>query len=205
LKKTFTKIWQNEFARTMLLSGMLVITCRALVLETRYIPSESMEPTLLKGDRLVSLRFPIVFGGLLGEGFKHGQIVVFDPFEGSKTVCGSGNNAMIKRVIGIPGDTIQFQESTVNGKSQTAVFRNGVRLEEPFTIGLTKIPNIGPIPPGKTTYANTTIQPGYVFLLGDNRENSCDSRFMGQVPMSKVVSRAEFRYWPFNRIGLLQK
>jgi signal peptidase I len=201
LKKIFSKIWQNELARTGFLAGIMVITCRAFILETRYIPSESMEPTLLKGDRLVSLRFPIVFGGLWGEKIKHGQILVFDSFQGSKNACGSGENSMIKRVIGIPGDRIQFQETV----SQTAVFRNGVRLEEPFTIGLTKIPNIGPIPPGKTAIANTTIQPGYVFVLGDNRENSCDSRFMGQVPMSKVVSRAEFRYFPLNRIGLIQK
>jgi signal peptidase I len=205
LKKTFTKIWQNELARTGILAGIMVITCRAFILESRYIPTVSMEPTLLKGDRFVSLRFPIVFGGLLGEGFKHGQIVVFDAFEGSKTLCESGNNAMIKRVIGIPGDTIQFQEGQVNGKTQTAVFRNGERLVEPFIKGVTKFPVSGPVQIGKTLITNTTIQPGYVFVLGDNRENSCDSRFMGQVPMSKVVSRAEFRYFPLNRIGLIQK
>jgi signal peptidase I len=92
---------------------------------------------------------------------------------------------LIKRVIGLPGETVEIREGRV--------YINGVQLAEPYETQLT-LPDLGP----------RVIAPGHVFVLGDNRGGSNDSRAFGEVPLSDIIGRAWFRYWPVEQIGLLR-
>ncbi|NPV52159.1 MAG: signal peptidase I [Firmicutes bacterium] len=110
-----------------------------------------------------------------------GEIVVFRyPFDPRRK--------FIKRVIGVPGDRMEIRDGSV--------FLNGSKLDEPYTLDLTY-----------GTYGPEVVPEGRVFVLGDNRNNSEDSRFadVGFVPLSNVVGHAFLIYWPLNRIGLVHR
>jgi signal peptidase I len=111
---------------------------------------------------------------------KRGQIVVF--YKTPKR----DEDALIKRVIGLPGDTIEMRDG--------AVVVNGTAIDEPYVHGLqTGCGNsCGPI----------TLGPDQYFLMGDNRSNSLDSRMFGPIPASQVVGRVVLRYWPPEQIAV---
>ncbi len=147
---------------------------RPFVLEAFYIPSESMVPTLEVGDRVFVNKF--VYRVTEPE---RGDIVVFESVDG-------GDEALIKRVVGLPGDTIAVRSGTlyVNGEPQKEPYLNRQPLDESF---------YGPI----------LVPPGHVFVMGDNRANSADSRVFGPVPKENIKGEAFLRFWPPQRVGLL--
>ncbi len=147
---------------------------RPFVVEAFYIPSESMIPTLRVGDRVLVNKFIYRFTEP-----ERGDILVFESVEG-------GSEDLIKRVVAVPGDTIAVRR----GK----VVLNGERQREPYANK--KYPDRSFSPP-------TTIPKGHVFVMGDNRANSRDSRFFGPVPKGKIEGEAFLRFWPLGRIGLL--
>lgn len=109
---------------------------------------------------------------------KRGHIIVFrSPIARAER--------MVKRVIGVPGDVIEIKERTV--------YVNGVALDEPYTKG-----------PTYYDMAPMEVKPGHVFVLGDNRNNSLDSRsrYVGQIPYDQIVGRAIFSYWPLTSLRL---
>jgi signal peptidase I len=147
------------------------------------IPSESMENTLLIGDRVLVDRISWRFT---------------DPARGDIVVFHSPNPGpvLIKRIIGMPGDTISLKDG--------AVYINGVKLNEPYVRTIAGKPE--PSDPFDNGLPWSLQQPykvpaGSYFLMGDNRTNSGDSREFGPVPRSQFVGRAFARYWPLNRIG----
>ena len=97
----------------------------------------------------------------------------------------------IKRVIGLPGDHIEIKNK--------GVYRNGTRLEESY------------LDPGTVTdsvdgcFTDIVVPDGYIYVLGDNREVSGDSRRFGCIPIDKIEGKAVFRFWPFNKIGSINK
>lgn len=137
-----------------------------------YIPSSSMVPTLNVGDRLLVTR---VYNP---EKLHRGDIVVFDSDELNETV--------IKRLIGLPGDSIR-----IDG---TAVYVNGTKLDEPYV----EYP--------MDSYGTYIVPEGKYFFLGDNRANSNDSRFWKNpyIDGSKIQGKAQVRIYPFNNIGFLE-
>jgi len=156
---------------------------RTFVVQTFYIPSGSMIPTLQVGDRILVDKLSYHLHGV-----GRGDIVVFSkpPLEQQKI------NDLVKRVIGLPGETI----SSVNGQ----VYINGKLLHEPWLQpGVETAPGPNPVPfnldkPYK-------IPAGEYYVMGDNRTDSEDSRWFGPIPRSLIVGRAFVRIWPLSHLG----
>jgi signal peptidase I len=162
-----------EFLVILLISFALVFGfVRPFVVEAFYIPSESMIPTLRVGDRVLVNKFIYRFTEP-----ERGDIVVFESVEG-------GGEDLIKRVVAVPEDTISVRR----GK----VVLNGEPRREPYVNR--RYPDRSFSPP-------TTVPRGHVFVMGDNRANSRDSRFFGPVPKKKIEGEAFLRFWPPDRIG----
>ena len=171
----------QEYIETFAIALVLAFTVRATVAEARYIPSESMVPTLEVGDRLIVEKVSYRFGSP-----QRGDIVVFEPPE---RAMGNGN-AFIKRVVGLPGERIAIQEGQVviNGKPLTEPY-----VKEAPLYGEPDWEAIG-LPGG-------VIPPGKVFVMGDNRNNSQDSHVWGALPIDNIIGHTVFRFWPLNRVG----
>ena len=166
----------------------LALIVRAFLFQAFYIPSPSMEPTLFSGDRIlvnkVSYRLHDV---------NRGDLVVFHP----RPESGVGADDLIKRVIALPGETV----TTDSGR----VLIDGGLLIEPYlpvpdgTADFTTVPWCA----NQDTTAGCTVPDDHVFVLGDNRGNSRDSRYFGPVPVDSIVGRAFVRVWPLGDLDRL--
>jgi len=154
------------------------------------IPTGSMEPTLDVGDRVLVNRLVYRFHGP-----HRGDIIVFHPpGHGNEAVRGAKSEAgvtYIKRVIGLPGETIQITGGIVTVCKPAG--QNCHALKEPYTEGAQTAPRYGPF----------TVPQGDYFVMGDNRGDSLDSRYWGPLPRRNIIGEAFLIYWPPDRIGLL--
>jgi signal peptidase I len=168
------RVW--EWVKSIGLALLLALGIRTAVVEAFVIPSGSMEPTLLIGDRVLGNKFWFWFAA------PHRlDIVIFAPPPAAHLAAG----ALIKRVIAVEGDTVEVR------RGQVVV--NGQPVPEPYV----KERPLYLLPP-------TPVPPGMLFVLGDNRNASYDSHAWGFVPTSHLRAKAFARYWPLNRIGLLR-
>ena len=168
-----------ESIKTLGLSLFLAFGIRTFIAEARYIPSGSMLPTLQINDRLIIDKISYDFSNP-----KRGDIVVFNP---TKTLEAENfHEAFIKRVIGLPGDKVEVK----NGK----VYVNNLLIKENY---LEARPDYqwGPVVVPASSY----------LVLGDNRNDSYDSHYWGFVPRQNIIGKAMFRFWPFNRIGDIER
>jgi signal peptidase I len=189
-----------EFLVILLVSFALVFGfVRPFVVEAFYIPSESMTPTLKVGDRVLVNKFIYRF-----KEPERGDIIVFKSVEGGRLppeenlieritglfrddgVERPPREDLIKRVVGVPGDKISVRGGRllVNGEPEREPYVNNRYPDYSFS-------------------APTTVPKGHVFVMGDNRTNSQDSRVFGPVPKRNVEGEAFLRFWPPDRIGLL--
>lgn len=163
----------------LVVGGALVIALviKTFLLQAFFIPSSSMVSTLNVGDRVlvnkVSYRVHDV---------NRGDIIVFERPAGE---ADGGITDLIKRVVGLPGDTVEGQ----NGQ----VLVNGQPLAEPYL-------DEGVV---TTDFPPTEVPEGHLFMMGDNRGDSRDSRFFGPIDESTIVGRAFFRVWPLGDISTL--
>jgi signal peptidase I len=164
-----------EGLKTIGLSVFLAIGIRSFVAEARYIPSGSMEPTLQINDRLIIDKISYNFRQP-----QRGDIVVFSPTDALKQQ--NFKDAFIKRVIALPGETVEVKGGRVyvNGQS----LREQYIEEEP-----------------EYSYGPVTVPEDNYLVLGDNRNNSYDSHYWGFVPRKNIIGRAIVRFWPLNRVG----
>ena len=174
-KKTLKETKKNFFfdwVIPILIAVVLAIGINKFLIFKVYIPSSSMVPTLNVDDRLLVTR---VYNP---EKLQRGDIVVFDSDELNETV--------IKRLIGLPGDTIK-----IDG---TAVYVNGKKLDEPYV----KYP--------LESYGTYVVPEGKYFFLGDNRANSNDSRFWNNpyIDADKIQGKAQIKIYPLSQIGFLK-
>ena len=181
-------LWREN--RSLLLFLALMFCFRSAIADWNDVPSGSMKPTLVEGDRIglnkmaYDLRVP----------FTHISLYkIADPARGDIAVFDSkvAEKRLVKRVIGVPGDTVAMQNNRlfINGQaiSYTAI-SNGDWLEH-----LTGKNHIVRVDPHAQTYANfgpVTVPAGQYLMLGDNRDNSADSRVIGFVPRSEFVGRS---------------
>lgn len=187
----------RETLETFAIALLLAFGVRATIAEARFIPSESMLPTLEVGDRLIVEKASFTISRLIRreETLAHGDIVVFSP-PADALGPGEEGNAFIKRVIGLPGDRLQVREGHV--------VRNGVTLNEPYTKEepFYQMPD----PENPTAHFHegqeVVVPAGNVFVMGDNRNNSKDSHVWGFLPISNIIGRAVVRFWPPTRLGL---
>lgn len=147
------------------------------VIQPYEIPSGSMEDTIEIGDRVFSEKVSYAFGEP-----QRGDIITFeDPTDPDRI--------LIKRVVATEGQTVELR----NG----LVYVDGVPLNEPYTLDR----------PSEDLESGIeypyTVPAGYVWVMGDNRTNSADSRVFGAIPVDSITGRAIFRYWPLDRLGLL--
>ena len=168
----------------------LAYVVQAWVVKPYRIPTGSMEPTLDVGDRVLVNRLVYRFHGP-----HRGDIIVFHPpGRGNEAVRGAKGEASvtyIKRVIGLPGETIQITGGIVTVCKPAG--QNCHALKEPYTEGALTAPRYGPY----------TVPQGDYFVMGDNRGDSLDSRYWGPLPRRNIIGEAFLIYWPPDRIGLL--
>jgi signal peptidase I len=189
----------GEIPGLVLLALLLALLIKTFFVQAFYIPSESMEPTLFAGDRVLVTNIPYWFGDP-----KRGDVIVFadpngDTPEEDRGILGGiahwlsqglgvqspDHEDFIKRVIGVPGDVVVGRNGTV--------YVNGEEVEEPYL-------------DGKRThdFRRTKVPEGQLFVLGDNRANSFDSRFgLGFVPVDAVIGEAFMVVWPPPRMNTL--
>src|ERR671917_985382 len=148
---------------------------RPFVLEAFRIPSESMVPTLLVGDRVLANKFVY----RLAEP-ERGEVVVFE------SVGEGDDQKLIKRVVGVAGDEVEVRNGTL--------LVNGEAREEPY---------LNRNLPFNDSYGPSEVPEGHVFVMGDNRANSADSRVFGPLPIENIEGEAFVRFWPPLRIGSL--
>ena len=168
-----------EWTVILLVAVIASFLVRFYAVQTFYIPSGSMEPTLHVGDRILVNKLSVRFGTI-----NIGDIIVFKAPPAEHCDDGAFTD-LVKRVIGLPGDVMTSKGNVV--------YVNGKPLKEPWTYYPTLNPPI----------KKFTVPANSYFVMGDNRANSCDSRFWGAVPHSDIIGKAFFRIWPLSRIGFL--
>ena len=167
--------WILELVVLVGVAFVLATGIKTFVVQPFVIPTGSMIPTLEIGDYVIANKFIYRF-----DDPGRGDIVVF-------LSPSSNSTDYIKRVIAVGGQTVDVRDGLV--------FVDGEPLDEPYTRGARNDPGPLALP--------VTVPEGYVWLMGDNRENSQDSRWFGPQPVSRIVGKAFFIYWPISDLGTL--
>jgi signal peptidase I len=185
----------RELPLLLLFALVAAVLLKTFVLQSFFIPSESMVETLQVNDRIMVNKLSYRFGEI-----KRGQVVVFDDPQDAgadgESLLGAAlrnvaesvglsapRSEFIKRVIALPGETIEIREGVV--------MIDGAPIEEPYLSTSVRMPDFRP----------ERIPEGHVFVMGDNRALSSDSRVFGPVPTQDVVGRAFVIIWPPSRWG----
>ncbi len=168
----------SELIETFAISLVIFLGIYTFLAFPEVVVGASMEPTLHTGERLLVERITVRANKL-----KRGDIIIFNP---------PGNNSIdyVKRIVGLPGETIKFDNCNIN-----LVYANGSfqTLEEKYLYDGICTKGIGD---------NTITVPGdSFFVLGDNREQSADSRFFGALSKNRVVGKVILRFWPPNKLS----
>ena len=165
--------WIRDLAFSVLLAVILIV----FIYQPVKVEGTSMMPALTDQERIFINKFTYRFG--TGK-IERGDLVVFwFPKDHSKSY--------IKRVIGLPGDTVEIDKGTV--------YVNGKRLDEPYVPGEYQ---------DDQSYTLKTVDPDNYFVLGDHRSSSNDSRAWGTVERKYIYGKAVFVYWPLDKMGRLQ-
>ncbi|MCR5626066.1 MAG: signal peptidase I [Lachnospiraceae bacterium] len=156
-----------EWVGLILLAWVVAFCINEFIIVNAKVPTASMEPTVMTNDRIVGFRLSYMF-----EEPKRGDIVIFKFPDNEKILY-------IKRIIGMPGDTVLVDSGTV--------FINGEAYEEPYV----KVDMRGSFGPYE-------VPEGHYFMMGDNRNDSADSRYWENTYLEreKIIGKAIFRYWP---------
>jgi signal peptidase I len=152
---------------------------RPFVVEPMNVPSASMVPTLEPEDRVLTNKLVYDFADP-----DRGDLVVFESVDERK------DEEIVKRVVGLPGEEISVQEGVL--------LVNGEAPHEPYLLGTQESPTNET--PGIDSFGPMVVPQNHVFVMGDNRTNSYDSRFFGPVPEENLVGEVSLRFWPPSRL-----
>jgi signal peptidase I len=169
-----------EIVETLVLTLVIFLVIQNFVAQPYRVQQQSMEHTLEPDQYVLVDKLTARF-----DDYKRGDIVVFNPPVAWAQPDGT---PFIKRVIGVGGDTISIKDNRV--------YVNGIALDEPYIFD-----NQGTLPTGDRSA--WVIAPNELFVMGDHRANSADSRVFGPIEKKDVIGRAWLRYWPFNTFGIL--
>ncbi len=169
-----------------MLTLVIFLVIQTFIAQPYRVEQQSMERTLEPNQYVLVDKLTPRF-----DAYKRGDIVVFNP---PPDWVQQPNTPFIKRVIGVAGDTVEVRQ---DGK----VYVNKVALVEPYVYqdGGTAQPTVTSTDP-----PSWVIPPGELFVMGDHRASSSDSRTFGPIEATAVIGRAWLRYWPFNTFGILQ-
>ncbi len=177
----------REYAESIIIAILIALFIRAFIVQAFKIPSGSMEPTLLIGDHLLvnkfayGIKLPLVDQKVLvfNEPEREDIIVFIFPKDKSKD--------FIKRVVGVPGDTVEIRRKKIYINGKIWHDSHGVYRDSEVT-SLVPRDNFGPV----------VVPPDQVFVMGDNRDHSYDSRFWGFVPFDQIKGKAWILYWSWD-------
>lgn len=153
---------------------IIFLVVRTFLFEVRVVPSGSMVPTIMENDRFIVEKVSLRFRQP-----RRGEVLVFEPPAGAQF-----RTDYIKRVIGLPGETVEVKA----GK----ILINGIPLEEKYIL---------PQYRAQSDFAPVLVPDRSLFMMGDNRNFSEDSRYWGFLPYRNIRARAVFRIWPLSRFG----
>ncbi len=190
-----SRAFWKELPALIVVALVVAVLIKTFLVQAFFIPSASMRDTLLEGDRVMVNKLAFRFGDP-----GRGDVIVFDspledPSDGESFVgailrsvgeslgLSTPDTALIKRVIGIGGDTLEIREN--------AVWINGAAIDESYLTRGVRMDDFGPL----------QIPINHVFVMGDNRDQSEDSRRFGPIPESSIIGRAFIRVWPPTRWG----
>jgi len=179
--KKSTLYYFRETIETIVIAFVLAFLVRSFVVQAFWIPSGSMEPTLQVGDRILAYK---LFYGI--KSVKRGDVIVFKyPLNPRKD--------FVKRVIGLPGDQIEIKNKKV--------YVNGNLLVEPYVVHRDFWKSGFP----RDEYGPIQVPDDSLFVLGDNRDTSDDSRYWGFAPGKNIIARAFVVYWPPWHIRIIKR
>ncbi|QAS51664.1 signal peptidase I [Halobacillus litoralis] len=168
--------------RTIVLALLLAFVFRSYLFASYIVDGESMEPTLYDGNLLMVNKAVYDW-----QDINRQQVIVFHANE---------REDYVKRVIGVGGDEIKVKNDQlyINGKLMDESYLDPLRPNDglPFTEDFTL----------EEVTGESTVPEGHLFVMGDNRRDSLDSRYFGFVPVESVVGKVDVRYWPFNQLGV---
>ncbi|MCI8965376.1 MAG: signal peptidase I [Clostridia bacterium] len=202
-----------EWCYCFVIAVVLAIVVRYFVGTPTIVKQVSMKPTLIENDRLILNRLAVTFN----HKWKRGEIITFEAPSDSNVrlenadlsnpiakydnnpdsliekfsyyVLEIGKMSYIKRVIGLPGEHVQIKD----GK----VFINGKELEEKYLNGIETGDMNG-------IFTDVIVPEGTLFVMGDNRPHSTDSRCFGCIPFAKIEGKVALRFWPLNKFGKIK-
>jgi signal peptidase I len=175
--------WLRETAFVVVVALVAAILLRTFVVQTFFIPSASMEPTLQIGDRILVDKLAYHLHGV-----DRGNIVVFR--RPANEDCGGAPVAdLVKRVIGLPGDTVSLSHGRVD--------IDGKQLNESWLPASEQgVTYQGPAGQPYNLAKPYVVPANHYFMMGDNRKDSCDSRYWGPISRSLMVGKVDLRVWP---------
>lgn len=175
----------------LIIAPLIALFLTAFVFQSYEVDGPSMETTLQNHDRLIVLKLPRTIASLTGNAYipNRGDVVIFNK-SGLYDAGGNQEKQLIKRVIGLPGDRVVVKDGTIT--VYNSQHPNGFQPDKTLPYGKVIVTTPGNI--------DMIVPEGQIFVSGDNRTNSYDSRSFGTVPAGDIVGKLELRVFPFNKM-----
>jgi signal peptidase I len=183
-----------EIVETLVLTLLIYLIIHNFVAQPFEVQMSSMTPTIVNGEYILIDKLTTRW-----DGYDYGEVIVFDP-PGDSGLA-DGDIPFIKRIIGLPGDTVTFENGRV---FITQPDGTPIRIEEPYLRtddGGQPVPTLCRPP---TCTGSFEVGEGEYFVMGDNRTSSQDSRAFGPIGEDLILGRAWLRYFPLDRVGLIE-
>ena len=171
-----------EWCYCFAIAVVLAIVVRYFVGTPTIVKQISMKPTLIENQRLILNRLAVTFN----HKWERGEIITFEAPSDTYVSLEVGKTSYIKRIIGLPGEHIQIKDGKVyiNGEEKQEEYLNGIETGDMNGI-----------------FTDIIVPEGTVFVMGDNRPHSTDSRCFGCIPFEKIEGKVVLRFWPLNKFG----
>jgi signal peptidase I len=184
----------REWIESLAFTVIFVLIFTSYIAQATQVPTESMKPTILVGDHffLDKISFPANYPTVIRPYLFHRSVQRLDIIAFKSPT--DGNIPFVKRVIGLPGEAVQVQNK--------AVLINGIKLDEPYKIHVDSTTySSDPWTPEelkiRDNYGPVVVPPNSYFVMGDNRDNSNDSRYWGFVTWDEIIGKPLFVYWSY--------
>jgi signal peptidase I len=184
-----------EIVETLVLTLLIYLVIHNFVAQPFEVQQSSMSPTIVNGEYILIDKLTPRFNG-----YEYGDVVVFNPPSGSGLE--TQGIPFIKRIIGMPGDTVSLENGRVFVTRQNA---SPVRIEEPYVVTDADGSPSATTCPRDDCPLTWIVGEDEYFVMGDNRPSSQDSRVFGPIDQETILGRAWLRYFPLERIGLIER
>lgn len=184
-----------EIVETLVLTLVIYLVIHNFVAQPFEVQQASMFPTIVEGEYILIDKLTPRFSD-----YEHGDVVVFEPPSSSGLT--TDGIPFIKRIIGLPGDTVSLENGRV---FVTRSGQSSVRIEEPYVVRQEDGSTSSTLPTNGDPVTEWLVPEGSYFVMGDNRPHSQDSRAFGPITDDLILGRAWLRYFPLERVGLIER